>query len=185
MESPVKPGAAGNLAALPLLIWVVFKGWAGLVARGFRTARAFLSGLPIAQLLFLFSCVALIVAAMPAWISYSVNFSTPEVVRVGSSFRAMFVLPGFLGIFLCSTKLPFRFLIFLLAYGACVAAYAGGFFFPNPIHTEIIQSEDFSLTFWAFLYAGPLVGCGIFARSGLAVPIFDWNRLFTKLSEET
>lgn len=169
-----------SLRALLDLYLVVLGGWVGVGRRCWTEAYGFLRGLPFMQLLFLISCLALILTASPAWISYSVKFAETQTMRIGSSLRILFVLPGLLGIALAASGLRFRLILFLAVYAACAGFYVAGFLFPNPLHTEMVRAEDFHLTIPVYLYALPLLVCGFLSRQGLASPLFDWSLLFIR-----
>ena len=179
--------AAGNNAimdfiqAVPVFVWVVIQGWVNFLVQGALWVFQFLRGLGFMRLLFLVSCVGLIVVAFPAWIQYTVDFGGSQTVRVGSNFRALFVLPGFAGLAFAITGLRFRLVIYAFVYLACAAGYGAGYFFPNPVHTDMINPDDYRLTPLVYGYLVPLVGCGIFSVAGLRKALVDWQVLFVPL----
>ncbi len=178
--NPIQALARGLVA----LIWTVLSGWAGLARRGFITGLIYFKSLPLGQGIFLVACLGMMVTALPGWVVYSVNFGEPETVRIGSTYRLLFILPGLSGLVLALSVFRFRYPLFLFLYGVSAATYLAGFVFPNPVHTEIVRADDFSLTFWVYLYALVLIAGGVFSRQGLTIPLFDWNILFKPLSEE-
>ncbi len=167
------------------LLRVIMLGWIGVGRALIGWIGEQLSRMDIMQIAFVIASLALAFAGLAPWITYEVDLMSPETPSRGSNYRTLFILPAILGLFLYLSGTAGRYRLPLYYGGVILVAilYVAGIIFPNPVHTYIRETNDYSLNPWVFVYGGFLVLAAVTGRGALQRPLFTPDDLKRELLE--
>lgn len=160
---------------------IVITGWFSVSRDLVVLTVYFLRGVTVYQYLFVISCFAASVSAMIPWIYYEVDFLGREEVYTGSNFKIIFVLPVLAGVSLLLIPTSRKRKIFFLTYIFIVLPYLLGLMMPNPVHTKMINPQDYTILPVMYIYGIFLLTSGIFAYRALEKSAIDYSWLFIPL----
>ena len=165
------------------IVIVNFAGWYRIARQLADSVREAILGSSLQRIVFLAASILMIGFALLPWIEYKVNLMKLDpMIRVGSNFKVLFILPGAFGLVAALFKFPPRIRIYFALYGIIFLLFVIAYFFPKPIHTSILHRGDYQFTLFLYIYGVLMLGAGATCKQALANPTVDPAQLMDIIS---
>ncbi len=172
-----KRNASGYLLeAYRFCFQAVFWGWLRVLYLIMQRFFLYIKLLTPLWLMYMTACLAMVVLSLLPWFSYQLDFFADELY-IGSSLRWLFL--GFAGLNIIGSLFHFTFrqVLFITLFLVIGGLYIVGIFYPNQVHINITNRNDYSFlpAFW--LYGFALASAFVSCFGVLGCPLFSLGKV--------